>query len=118
MSKRLEERGVIYHPRLDQELIQLCCKDAIIRGLTLGEVQQGQALANMKEQGVEVHTWSPEIMAALKAATDQVLAEEVANDANFARVFESYTEFRARYAEWAALSRIHDDYAGDVASGN
>ena len=102
----------------DQELIQICCKDAIIRGLTLGEVQQGQALANMKEQGVEIHTWSPEIMAAYKAATDQVLAEEATNDAKFAKVFESYTNFRARYAEWAALSRIPGDYVGDVAGGN
>ena len=90
----------------DQKLIELCCKDSIIRGLTLGEVQQGQALANMTEQGVQVHTWSPEILAAYRAATDEVLAEEVANDAHFARVYESYTRFRARYAEWAALSRI------------
>jgi len=94
----------------DQELINLCCRDAIIRGLTLGEVQQGQALANMKEQGVEVHTWSPEIMAAYKEATDQVLQEEAANDAMFARVYESYTKFRARYAEWATLSRIPVGY--------
>jgi TRAP-type mannitol/chloroaromatic compound transport system substrate-binding protein len=72
----------------------------------------------MKEQGVEVHTWTPEIMAAYKAATDQVLAEEVTNDAKFAKVFESYTNFRARYAEWAALSRIPDDYVGHVAGGN
>ena len=64
----------------------------------------------MKEQGVEVHTWSPEIMAAYKEATDQVLQEEAANDAMFARVYESYTKFRARYAEWATLSRIPVGY--------
>ena len=91
---------------VDQELIQLCCKDSIIRGLTLGEVQQGQALANMVAQGVQLHTWSPEIMAAYKKATDEVMAEEVAKDADFARVYESYTRFRAKYAEWARLSRI------------
>ena len=102
----------------DQELVQLCCKDAIIRGLTLGEVQQGQALANMKEQGVQVHTWSPEIMAAYKEATDQVLAEEAANDPKFARVFESYTRFRAEYAEWAELSRVPVGYGAEAATGN
>ena len=90
----------------DQELIRLCCRDSMIRGLTLGEVQQGPALANMKEHGVQVHTWKPEIMAAFKAATEEVLAEEAANDAKFARVYASYSKFRARYAEWARLSRI------------
>ena len=90
----------------DQELVKLCCSDSIIRGLTLGEVQQGQALANMKEQGVEVHTWSEEIMAAYKKATDEVMAEEAAKDERFAKVYESYTRFRAQYAEWARLSRI------------
>ena len=90
----------------DQTLIQLTCKASIIRGLTLGEVQQGPALTNMKALGVQVHTWKPEIMAAFKAATAEVMAEEVANDAKFAKVYESYTNFRADYAEWARLSRI------------
>ena len=91
---------------LDQELIKLCCKETMIRGLTEGEVQQGQALANMKEQGVQLHYWSPEIMAAYKATTDEVMAEEAAKDARFAQVYESLTSFRAKYAEWARLSRI------------
>ena len=91
---------------LDQQLIELCCKESIIRGLTLGEVRQGQALANMKQQGVQVHSWTPEILSAYRAATEEVLAEEAAADAKFARAYESYTEFRAEYAEWAALSRV------------
>ena len=90
----------------DQELIQLCCSDSIIRGLARGEAQQGQALSNMKEQGVQVHTWAPEILAAYQAATEEVLAEEAANDARFAQVYESFIRFRTRYAEWAQLSRL------------
>ena len=90
----------------DQELIKLCCRDAIIRGLTMGEVQQGQALANMVVEGVQLHSWAPEIMAAYRQATDEVMAEEAASDARFAQVYESYTRFRAQYAEWARLSRI------------
>jgi TRAP-type mannitol/chloroaromatic compound transport system substrate-binding protein len=92
--------------KMDQTLIELTCKETLIRGMTLGEVQQGPALARIKEQGVTIHTWPPEFLAAFRKAVDEVMAEEARNDAEFARVYESYRDFRAAYGEWARLSRL------------
>jgi TRAP-type mannitol/chloroaromatic compound transport system substrate-binding protein len=90
----------------DQALVELTCKETLLLGLTRGEVDQGPALARIKAEGVEVHSWSPQILAALRKATEEVMAEEAKNDADFARVYESYTKFRAEYREWSKLSRL------------
>ena len=94
----------------DQTLIELTCKDTIIRGMTLGEVQQGPALERIKADGVTIHTWPPEILRALKKTTDEVMEEEANKDPDFRRVYDSYKKFRASYAEWAKLSRIPPGY--------
>ena len=90
----------------DQELVELTCKETINRGMTLGEVQQGPALERIKAEGVQVHTWKPEMIAAFRKATAEVMEEESKNDADFARVYDSYTKFRASYREWSRLSRV------------
>ena len=43
---------------------------------------------------------------ALEAAWNEVAAEEAANDPDFARVYESYTEFRENYAVWGDLGYL------------
>jgi TRAP-type mannitol/chloroaromatic compound transport system substrate-binding protein len=91
----------------DQALIELTCKDTLMRGMTLAEMEQGPALAAIKKEGVQVHTWSPQILLAIRKVTNEVFEEEAKNDADFARVYESYKTFRANYKEWAALSRVH-----------
>jgi TRAP-type mannitol/chloroaromatic compound transport system substrate-binding protein len=91
---------------MDQTLIEMACKDAILRGMTLGEVQQGPALERIEQSGVTIHTWTPEILAEFRKATEEVFVEEAANNADFARVYESYKNFRESYAKWAKLSRV------------
>jgi TRAP-type mannitol/chloroaromatic compound transport system substrate-binding protein len=90
----------------DQALVELTCKETIVTGMTLGEVQQGPALQRIKADGVQVHTWPPEILAAFRKATYEVFEEESKNDADFARAYESYKTFRAGYREWAKMSRV------------
>ena len=52
------------------------------------------ALQQLLEQnGVKLRKFSPEIMAGLKEATEQVMAEQVANDPVMKKVWDSYTEF-------------------------
>ena len=49
-----------------------------------GEAIQGKALKELKAKGVQIHRWSPEILAALDAAWQEVVQEESAKDGDFA----------------------------------
>jgi TRAP-type mannitol/chloroaromatic compound transport system substrate-binding protein len=52
------------------------------------------------KHGVKIMRWSPEIMAAIEKAWNEVIAEESKANPNFKRVYGSYAKFRADYAVW------------------
>lgn len=91
---------------LTQFRIETVCDANIAYGLAEGEALQFEALAELEERGVTIHTFSDEILAALEEAWLEVAAEEAARDADFARVWESYSEFRANYARWGELGYL------------
>jgi TRAP-type mannitol/chloroaromatic compound transport system substrate-binding protein len=90
----------------DKALFEMACSDNIRRGIAEGEAIQFQALADLEARGVILHKWPPEILDAFRAAWDQVVAEEVARDADFARAWASLSAFRKRYKLWSALAYI------------
>ena len=91
----------------EQEMINTICDANIAYGLAEGEAIQIDALDELEnEHGVQIHRWSDEDLARLRAAWDDVAAELVAQDADFARVYESYTTFRERYARWRDLAYL------------
>lgn len=94
----------------DQALINVTCRDSILDTATLGEVQQGPALEEIKKHGVEIHYWSDEFLNGFKKAYADVVREMSAKDADFARVYQSYKEFRKNYQEWAKLSRLPAEF--------
>ena len=71
-----------------------------------GEAIQAKALITLKEKGVSIHRWSPEILASLEAAWNEVAAEQVAGDPTFKKVWDSYATFRAEYALWKELGYL------------
>ena len=83
-----------------QALIEMACGDSIRWGIAEGEAIQFGALRELQAKGVTLHLWSPEILAALEAAWAEVVAEEAAKDADFKRVWESLSAFRADYKLW------------------
>jgi len=92
--------------RTDQTLIEMACRDTIVKSMTEGESIQGPALERMKAKGVEIHEWSPELLAKFQQATRDVIQEEAQKDPEFARVWDSLSQFRQHYAEWRRLSRL------------
>lgn len=92
----------------DQVLIEMACRDTILRGMTEGEVLQGPALERMQAKGVQIHEWSPEMLDRFRQATGEVIEEEAAKDPDFARVWTSLSNFRKNYAEWKRLSRLQE----------
>ncbi len=83
-----------------QLLIETTCGDSIRWGIAEGEAIQFGALKELQAKGVTLHRWSPEILAALDTAWREVVAEESAKDADFARVWESLSAFRDDYGLW------------------
>jgi TRAP-type mannitol/chloroaromatic compound transport system substrate-binding protein len=83
-----------------QAIVELACGDMIRQVMAEGEATQWKAMQSMREKGVQILRWPPEIMKAYEDAWKQVAAEEAAANPNFKRVFDSYSQFRANYALW------------------
>jgi len=82
------------------------CDANFAYGLAEGEAIQFTALKELKSKGVIIHTWSPEILATLKSKWEEVVAEEVAANPQFAKVWGSLSAFRADYAIWKDLGYL------------
>ena len=82
------------------------CKAMVTETIAKGEALQFDALKEIEAKGVSVHTWPPEILDAMRGAWDEVVEELSAEDADFKRVHESYSTFRANYADWRRLGYI------------
>jgi len=86
--------------------IETVCDAAIAYGLAEGEAIQFEALQELEANGVTIHQWPPEVLAELEAAWEEVLAELVAEDEDFARVWASLSEFRGNYKKWKDLGYL------------
>lgn len=82
------------------------CDANFAYGLAEGEAIQFSAIKELKSKGVNIHQWSPEILATFKEKWDEVVAEEVAGNKDFARVWASLSAFRADYATWKELGYL------------
>jgi TRAP-type mannitol/chloroaromatic compound transport system substrate-binding protein len=89
-----------------QKIIEMACGDSVSTGIAEGEAIQFGALKELQEKGVTLHRWSPEIIDALDAAWAEVVAEESAANADFARVWESLRKFREDYKLWNDLGHL------------
>ena len=82
------------------------CRANFAMGLAEGEAIQGKALKTLKEQGVTLHTWSPEILAGLEKTWNEVAAEQAAADASFKEAWDSLQAYRAEYKVWKDIGYL------------
>ncbi len=87
-------------------MIEIACGEAMMHTMALGASKQAKALAELKDKGVNIHRWSPEMLAEFEAAWNEVIAEEIAKDPVFKRVYDSYSTFREEYAIWKDLGYL------------
>jgi TRAP-type mannitol/chloroaromatic compound transport system substrate-binding protein len=87
-------------------LVETVCGESIRLSIAEGDALQFKAIAALKEQGVSVHRWPPEILAAFEAAWHEVVAERSAENEDFARVWQSLKAFREDYAVWLELGYL------------
>jgi len=92
--------------RTQRAVIEVACGDNVRVGLAEGEAIQTRALDELRRKGVQIHRWSPEILAALEKAWGEVVQEESAADPTFAKVWQSYATFREGYKTWRGLGYL------------
>lgn len=86
--------------------LEVACGDNIREGLAEGEAIQGKALAELKKKGVTIHRWSPEVLADLEKAWQEVVGELTASNADFKKVWASFSKFRGEYDVWKKLGYL------------
>jgi TRAP-type mannitol/chloroaromatic compound transport system substrate-binding protein len=81
-------------------IVEAACDQTVLRGISLGESLQPKALIEIKNKGVELKTWSPEMLAAFEKAWDEVAKEQAAKSPEFKKAWDSLSAFRKEYAIW------------------
>ncbi|WP_417461886.1 TRAP transporter substrate-binding protein [Kordiimonas sp.] len=84
-----------------QAQIEATCAANVRYGISEGEALQADAMLALEAKGVNIHTWTPEILDELRAAWGRVVAGLVEKDPEFARVWHSLEAFREKYKAWA-----------------
>ena len=93
----------------DRALIDAACAGATARALGLTESLQGPVVAGFEEIGVTASYLPDDLLATLKAASEEVLAEEAAKDADFKAVLDSQRAFQDVYRQWYRLAYLPKD---------
>jgi TRAP-type mannitol/chloroaromatic compound transport system substrate-binding protein len=81
-------------------MIETACGDSLQWSFVRSEAVQHEAMRELQDKGVTFHRWPDDVLEALRARWQEVIAEESAADPLFRRAYESYTEFREDYAIW------------------
>ncbi|SDO64984.1 TRAP-type mannitol/chloroaromatic compound transport system, substrate-binding protein [Lutimaribacter pacificus] len=87
-------------------IVDTVCEAAVTRSLAEGEAMQFPSLARLEEKGVTLHKWPEEFIDAFEVAWQEVAEEQAAGDEEFAKVWKSYSDFRASYAIWGEMGYL------------
>ena len=83
-----------------QALFRLGCKAMVTDTMVQAESLQGPIIRDFAGQGVSAETLPTEILEELRRVSIEVLDEEAAKDADFARILNSQREFSETYNFW------------------
>ena len=87
--------------------IEVTCGEMFLDSLAKSEAVQVEAINKLKELGVKIHQWSPEMMGLFKKNWFIVVEEEANKNLEFQRVWTSIKNFRENYAIWHNLGYIN-----------
>jgi len=89
-----------------QNIMVEACKANITFNLGDQLNAQADAIATIREAGVEIRRFPDEVLAAIRTEAETVLTEEAANDPIFKEAYESLTAYIERVGEWVRLQAI------------
>lgn len=97
-------------PETDRRLLETACTAGVTRNLAHGEAIQGAVIQNFQRRGVTTRQLPEELLRQLRDVAEEVLEEEAATNAEFARILQSQREFRETYAVWKRLAYLPRDF--------
>jgi TRAP-type mannitol/chloroaromatic compound transport system substrate-binding protein len=83
-----------------QAVITQLCRAATLDSLALGEAIQAPVMRENEANGVKNIYWSNEMLNTFESKWDEVVLEQKAKDADFAKIWADLSAFRADYALW------------------
>jgi TRAP-type mannitol/chloroaromatic compound transport system substrate-binding protein len=86
--------------------IETACRANIAWMLSRSPHMQALAIDKLREAGVVIRQWSPELMKAFRAKSDMVLKEQADRDADFAAALANQRGFIGQNVGWRAMSRL------------
>lgn len=90
-------------PETYQRILEAACRDTAADRLAIYDVEEPKALSRLvNDHGVQLHQYSEDILAAAWRESNAYLREQADVDSTFARVFESWSDFRASAFPYAA----------------
>ncbi len=97
-------------PETDRRLLETACTAGVTRNLAHGEAIQGAVIENFQRRGVFTEQLPEDLLRRLRDVSEEVLEEEAAANAEFARILQSQREFRESYAIWKRLAYLPRDF--------
>lgn len=82
-------------PDESKALIEASCRAVNLTSIMSTVSMNKAALKGFEQAGVEFRSFSPDVLASLEAAFDEVVAEQTAADADFKRVWDSLEAYRS-----------------------
>lgn len=86
-----------------QMALDMTCRAATVENMTYTEAIQSQYITANENLGVQIRTFSDDILNALKSSTAQVMAEQSLANTEFKVVWDDYSQFHANYSKWLEL---------------
>lgn len=84
-----------------QAVLEVTCGDMVQYILARGEALQAPAMKRMRDNhGVKIMYWPPEFLEAYEKAWQEVVEEESEDNAQFRKVYASYSKFREEFKLW------------------
>ncbi|WP_420726123.1 TRAP transporter substrate-binding protein [Hwanghaeella sp. LZ110] len=90
----------------ERDTIETVCQSNTAWSLSVGSIQQKDALETIRAAGVTIRRFPDDVLNALRKTTEEVIAEESAKDEMFRRAIESYRAFSDIYDSYVKLNSI------------
>jgi TRAP-type mannitol/chloroaromatic compound transport system substrate-binding protein len=84
-----------------QTLIEEACKAVNLESIMSTLTSNSDAIAEIEAAGVEIKSFTPEVLEPLQAAFNEVIAEQTADDADFKRVWDSLVAYQGKTEAWS-----------------
>ena len=98
-----------------QAIIETACMAGVTHAIAKAEALQGPVLTKFTEElGVTAKRLPDDVLRALQAATDKVLADEAAKDPMFKKVLDSQLAFQQSHEPWKQLGYLPRDWSVDA----